>query len=55
LAKIALLQKVRKVERRKNMRLRQTNAVMAFLREKAKISRPNSLRINEWVDDYLIG
>jgi hypothetical protein len=53
LAKIALLQKFKKVERRKDMRLRQTNAVMTFLREKAKIIRPNNLRINEWVDDYV--
>jgi len=51
LAKIALLQKFK--TRRKNMRLRQTNAVMSFLREKAKIIRPNNLRINEWVDDYV--
>jgi hypothetical protein len=53
LAKIALLQKFKKVERRKDMRLRQTNAVMSFLRDKARIIRPNNLRINEWVDDYV--
>jgi hypothetical protein len=53
LAKIALLQKFKKVERKNDMRLRQTTAVMTFLREKTRIIRPNNLRVNEWVDDYV--
>ena len=53
LAKIALLQKIKKVERRSDMRLRQANAAMTSLRERAKIIRSNNLHINEWVDDYV--
>lgn len=35
------------------MRLRQTGAVMTYLREKSRIIRPNNLRVNEWVDEYV--
>jgi len=53
LAKIALYKKFKKKERGNDMRLRQTNEVMNFLRNQARIIRPNNLRINEWVDDYV--
>jgi hypothetical protein len=53
LAKIALFKINKKVERRKDMRLRQTNAVMTYLRERSRIVRPNNIRISEWVDEYI--
>jgi hypothetical protein len=53
LAKIALLKSVRKVERKNDMRLRQTNSVMVWLRDRVRFIRQNSLRVNEWVDDYV--
>ncbi|MFH1151895.1 MAG: hypothetical protein V1788_02105 [Nanoarchaeota archaeon] len=35
------------------MRLPQTRTIMQWLRERAKVIRPNNLKINEWVDDYV--
>ena len=35
------------------MRLRQTNVLMAWIRDKKKITRSNNLRVSEWVDDYV--
>ena len=53
LAKVALFKFIRKVERKNDMRLRQTTTVVTWLRDRARIICPNSLRINEWVDEYL--
>ncbi|MFA5838593.1 MAG: hypothetical protein WC849_01470 [Candidatus Paceibacterota bacterium] len=35
------------------MRFPQTKIIMEQLREKAKRIRPNNLKINEWIDDYI--
>lgn len=54
LVKIALLKFIQKVVRKEGkMRLPQTRAIMQWLRERSRIIRPNNLRINEWVDDYI--
>ncbi len=49
-----LLKVFRKVFPRKNkMRLPQTRVIMQWLRERARVIRPNNLKINEWVDEYV--
>ncbi len=49
----ALLRVFKKVvAKEEKVRLPQTRTVMVWLRERARIIRPNNLRINEWVDDY---
>jgi hypothetical protein len=53
LVKIALLQSIKKVERKDTMRLYQISAVMAWLRDRVRIIRPNSIRVSTWVDDYI--
>ncbi|MFA6397329.1 MAG: hypothetical protein WDK96_00590 [Candidatus Paceibacterota bacterium] len=35
------------------MQLQQTRSIMQKLRERARIIRPNNLRINDWVDEYI--
>lgn len=37
----------------REMRFRQTQTVMTYLRKRNKIIIPNNLKINEWVDNYL--
>lgn len=52
--KIVLFKNIKNLKRReKPMRLRQVDKVMDFFRKRNKIIRPNNLRINEWVDNYL--
>lgn len=52
--KIVLLKNIKNLKRReKPMRLRVVDRIMKFLRKRNKIIRPNNLRINEWVDNYL--
>ncbi len=53
LAKTALLKSIKKVERKDDMRLYQINTTMAWLRDRVKIIRQNSLRVSSWVDDYV--
>lgn len=54
LVKIALSKFIKKVVRKEDkMRLFQTRAIMQWLRDRSRIIRPNNLRINEWVDDYI--
>lgn len=49
-----LLKTYRKIKPKENlMRLPQTRVVMQWLRERARVIRPNNLKINEWVDEYV--
>lgn len=51
LVKTALLQQLQR--REEPMRMRQTVAIMEFLRIKNKALRQNNQKINEWVDNYI--
>jgi hypothetical protein len=53
LIRIALLRKIKSLNKKQITMQQQTRTIMAILRERARLIRKNNLRISEWVDNYL--